>query len=148
MAQHSHDGYRPPFAGCVLGVGPDNFLYAYRTRYVLPTAWEEFNLSHPHNVFLDYAARLGLLGLVGFLWTQFAFWRQALPLFRTDDPTRRALVLGVVAAMVDVLAHGLVDMAVLNVDLALIYALLLGLMVRVEEDWSEDPQGGHMEGVR
>ncbi|MBN1486078.1 MAG: O-antigen ligase family protein, partial [Anaerolineae bacterium] len=31
----------------LLGVGPDNFLYAYRTRYVLPSAWEEFNLSHP-----------------------------------------------------------------------------------------------------
>ncbi len=132
----------------LLGVGPDNFLYAYRTRYVLPTAWEEFNLSHPHNVFLDYAARLGLLGLAGFLWTQFAFWRQALPLFRTDDPARRALVLGIVAAMVDVLAHGLVDMAVLNVDLALIYALLLGLMVRVEEDWREDPPGGDKGGVR
>jgi hypothetical protein len=31
----------------LLGVGLDNFLYQYRTHYVLPTAWEEFNLSHP-----------------------------------------------------------------------------------------------------
>ena len=49
----------------ILGVGPDNFLYAYRTRYVLPTAWEEFNLSHPHNIVMDFAARLVVLGLDG-----------------------------------------------------------------------------------
>ena len=36
----------------LLGVGPDNFLYAYRTRYVLPSAWEELGLSHPHNIAL------------------------------------------------------------------------------------------------
>ena len=42
-----------------LGVGPDNFLYAYRTRYVLPSAWQELNLSHPHNLILDLATRWG-----------------------------------------------------------------------------------------
>ncbi len=59
----------------LLGVGPDNFLYAYRSRYVLPTAWEEFNLSHPHNVVLDFATRLGLPGLAIFVWMQVVFWR-------------------------------------------------------------------------
>ena len=113
----------------IFGVGPDNFLYAYRTRYVLPTAWEEFNLSHPHNIVLDFAVRLGLPGLVAFLWTQFAFWRAALPLrFRTDRATR-ALGIGVAAAMVNVLAHGLVDAGYFLIDLALVYMLLLGLVV-------------------
>ena len=35
------------------GVGPDNFLYAYRSAYILPTAWQEPNLNHPHNWALD-----------------------------------------------------------------------------------------------
>ncbi len=48
----------------LLGVGPDNFLYAYRTRYVLPSGWQELNLSHPHNIFLDLWTRLGLVGVV------------------------------------------------------------------------------------
>ena len=45
------------------GVGLDGFLYAYRSRYVLPSAWEEPNLSHPHNLLLDAWTRLGLAGV-------------------------------------------------------------------------------------
>ncbi len=46
-----------------LGVGPDNFLYAYRSFYILPQAWQEPNLNHPHNWILDWWTRLGLPGL-------------------------------------------------------------------------------------
>ena len=45
------------------GVGPDNFLYAYRSGYILPQAWQEPNLNHPHNWLLDWWTRLGLIGL-------------------------------------------------------------------------------------
>jgi O-antigen ligase len=51
-----------------LGVGPDNFLYAYRTRYVLPSVWQELNLSHPHNLLLDLWTRLGIAGLLAGGW--------------------------------------------------------------------------------
>jgi len=63
-----------------LGVGLDNFLYQYRGRYILPAAWQEPDLSHPHNVLLDYGCRLGMLGLVAGVWMQVAFWRLALGL--------------------------------------------------------------------
>ena len=36
------------------GAGLDQFLYLYRSRYILPDAWREPDLSHPHNYFLDY----------------------------------------------------------------------------------------------
>ena len=65
------------------GVGPDNFLYAYRGRYLRPEAWQEPSLSHPHNVMLDFAARLGLIGLGMFIWMQIAFWVTA---FRATAP--------------------------------------------------------------
>ena len=39
-------------------VGLDNFLYAYRGRYILDAAWQEPNLNHPHNIVLDFATRL------------------------------------------------------------------------------------------
>jgi O-antigen ligase len=42
----------------LLGVGLNNFLYQYRTRYILPEAWQEPDLSHPHNVILDFGTRL------------------------------------------------------------------------------------------
>ena len=111
-----------------LGVGLDNFLYQYRSRYILPAAWQEPGLSHPHNVLLDYASRLGLVGLVAGLWLQIAFWWQALPLRRLADPDRRALALGLMGSMVNFLAHGLVDASYFVIDLAFAFFLALGVI--------------------
>ncbi|HQE93381.1 MAG TPA: O-antigen ligase family protein [Anaerolineae bacterium] len=120
----------------LLGVGPDNFLYAYRTRYVLPTAWEEFNLAHPHNVVMDFAARLGILGLMTFVGLQVSFWRQVWPLRTSANPELRALALGVMASMADFLAHGMVDASYFVIDLAFVFFLSLALGVWLEEDQS------------
>ncbi len=117
-----------------LGVGPDNFLYAYRTRYVLPTAWEEFNLAHPHNVVLDFAARLGVGGLAFLVWLQVCFWRRALPLRRQPDAVSRALILGAMGSMADFLGHGLVDASYFVIDLAFVFCFTLALVV-----WLENP---------
>ena len=131
----------------LLGVGLDNFLYAYRGRYIRPAAWQEPNLSHPHNIILDFWSRLGLLGLAAGLWLQAAFWRLALPLRRLSGPgepdasspaerdasshDERALALGLMGGMVDLLAHGLVDNSVFLVDLSFAFFLTLGLMVHL-----------------
>ena len=114
----------------LFGVGPDNFLYAYRGRYLLPEAWQESALSHPHNVILDFAARLGLIGLGVFLWMQIAFWRTALSHIRhhASQPEYRALLIGLAASMVDFLTHGLVDAAYFVVDLAFVFMLTLALI--------------------
>ncbi len=59
----------------LLGVGPDNFLYAYRSAYMLPTAWQEPNLNHPHNLLLDWWTRLGIPGLLlGLTWLGLGTW--------------------------------------------------------------------------
>ncbi len=144
----------------LLGVGPDNFLYAYRSRYVLPTAWEEFNLSHPHNVGMDFATRLGVLGLMIFVWMQILFWWRALPLRHRDqtaNPTTdnghlpqsnigqhtsiapaasvasTALALGMMGSMVDFLAHGLVDASYFVIDLAFVYFLSFAVVAWISE---------------
>ena len=59
----------------LFGVGLDNFLYAYRGRYILDAAWQEPNLNHPHNIILDFATRLGLLGLLAGGWMIFVLAR-------------------------------------------------------------------------
>ena len=106
----------------LLGVGPGNYLDAYRTRYVLPSAWEEFNLEHAHNMLLDHWTRLGLLGVVAGLAVQVTFWSQVRRTIGED-----ALVLGLVGAMAALLAHGLVDNAVFFPDLALTFFLMLAM---------------------
>ena len=113
----------------VLGVGLDNFLYQYRTHYVLPTAWEEFNLSHPHNLVLDSWLRLGLPGLVVLFWLLVAFFRSGwLAYRRLPESGEMLLVLGLMGGMVYAVAHGLVDNAFFLVDLAYVFMLMLALI--------------------
>jgi O-antigen ligase len=112
----------------LLGVGPDNFLYHYRGRYILPAAWEEPHLSQAHNVLLDYATRMGVMGVAVGVWFQVAFWRLVLPLRRLQNPDHRALALGLMCSMVNFLAHGLVDASYFLVDLAFVFFLTLGVV--------------------
>lgn len=108
-----------------LGIGLDNFLYQYRTRYILPEAWQEPNLSHPHNLVLDFGTRLGLGGIVVLLWLQIAFWRNAWRLYQKRP---NALLLGLMGSMVVFLAHGLVDNSYFLVDLAFAFFLTVGVV--------------------
>ncbi len=108
-----------------LGVGLDNFLYQYRTRYILPEAWQEPNLSHPHNLILDFGTRLGIGGIAILVWLPFAFWRTGLRWYRRRPAP---LVLGLLGSMAVILAHGLVDHAYFLVDLAFVFFLILGVV--------------------
>ena len=112
-----------------LGVGPDNFLYQYRGRYILPCAWQEPHLSHAHNILLTYATRLGIPGLAAALWLHVSFWQQGLRALR--DPAnrdRRTLVLGLAGSMAYATAHGMVDASAFFADLAVAFLLALALV--------------------
>lgn len=123
-----------------LGVGPDNFLYQYRGRYILPSAWQEPHLSHAHNLLLTYATRLGLPGLIAGLWLQGAFWRRGLALRRPLERDRRALLLGLMGSMAYAAAHGLVDASVFFVDLALSFLMVLGLVQSLQGNTGNEQQ--------
>ncbi len=125
------------------GVGPDNFLYQYRGRYILPSAWQEPDLSHPHNILLDYGCRLGIPGLIAGTWLQVAFWRLALPLRRLNRPDDQALALGLMASMLGFLAHGLVDASYFVVDLAFVFFLTLGVV-----HWLAAQEKGERHGIK
>ncbi|MCR4406539.1 MAG: O-antigen ligase family protein [Anaerolineae bacterium] len=117
------------------GVGLDNFLYQYRTRYVLPAAWQELNLSHPHNLVLDFWVRLGALGVVVLVWLEIAFFRRGLAIYKkTAFPPVKALVAGLMASMVAAMAHGLIDQGFFLVDLAFVFMLTLGLLSPLESE--------------
>ncbi|MBC7811871.1 MAG: O-antigen ligase family protein [Burkholderiales bacterium] len=112
------------------GLGLDQFLYAFRGHYILPDAWQEPDLSHPHNILLDFWVRLGLLGAVVLVWIQIAFWRAAFHAYRKlrdSDPLYFAIIVGAMGSMIDLLAHGLIDNSIYVNDLALVFVLLLAL---------------------
>jgi O-antigen ligase len=116
----------------IFGVGLDNFLYQYREHYILPGALDDPNLSHPHNVVLDFWARLGILGVAAFVWIEAAFFRVAWHIYTRGATEDRALALGLMAAMVYVLAHGLLDQSFFLVDLAYVFMLVVGVVRRLQ----------------
>jgi O-antigen ligase len=115
----------------LLGVGPDNFLYAYRTRYVMPDAWEELNLNHPHNVGLDLWTRLGLVGLAAGVWLLAATALRGWRLYRRGSGAMWPLALGLLGGLAAALAHGLIDNSLFLVDLMALLMLSAGLFQRL-----------------
>ena len=111
------------------GVGLDNFLYQYRTRYILPSAWQEPNLSHPHNLFLDFGTRLGLGGILILFWLLAQFWFSAIQTYRRlPSGVTKAIILGLMGSMLTFLTHGLIDNSYFLVDLAYTFFLTIGLV--------------------
>jgi O-antigen ligase len=112
------------------GIGLDQFLYEYRGVYILPDAWEEPNLSHPHNILLDFWLRFGILGVfylivtVGLLticlYRLLNHYRQNTELF--------AVTVGLAGSLSTIVAHGLVDNSIFVIDLAYVFMMLLGMM--------------------
>ncbi len=120
----------------ITGVGLDQFLYEYRGRYILPSAWQQPDLSQPHNFLLNYWVRLGLVGLAAGVWMQVAFWRLAWNTqrrLRAVDPGARALAAGLMGSMAAMIAHGMVDEVHFVIDLAYIFFMTLGLMHQLGE---------------
>lgn len=115
-----------------LGIGLDNFLYLYRGRYILDAAWQEPNLSHPHNIILDFATRLGLLGLLAggwLIWEAFSALRRGIAQANAQWLPVAAGFAGSLAAM---LAHGLVDHSFFLIDLSFVFFLILGVAVWIQ----------------
>ncbi len=120
-----------------LGVGLDNFLYAYRGRYILVEAWQEPNLNHPHNILLDFATRLGLLGLLSGGWligSAFHLLGRAVRRMHQLGRPWWAIAAGFLGGLVQMVVHGLVDHSFFLVDLAFIFFLMLGVGVWLREN--------------
>ena len=120
----------------ITGLGLDQFLYAYQGYYLRPDAWQEPNLSHPHNFLLDIWLRLGIMGIGVFLWLQITFWHFALHnvrVLRHIDPQLTSISIGIIGCMVSLLIHGLVDNSVFVLDLSYIFVFVLGIVSNIKE---------------
>lgn len=108
-----------------LGVGIGNYAAVY-DAYHLPRWYEA--LGHAHNVYLNFAAETGLLGLLAYLFFWLAALAHALRAAMSPDRFRAALAAGVLGALVHATVHNLFDnLWVQHIYLTL--ALLLALLV-------------------
>jgi O-antigen ligase len=116
----------------LLGIGLDNFLYRYPSLMPPDTAFEP-NLSHPHNLLLQFWLQLGLPGLVALGWLLWRFVRLAWPRAQAAIglPLDRALAVGALGSMTDFVAHGLVDNSYFLADMAIVFWLTLAVAAAV-----------------
>ena len=110
------------------GVGLDQFLTQYAPRYVNPAAWGERYTSHPHNLFLDFWARLGIMGLAWIAWTLSSLGLAVARAWRTTTDESRRLLIAAAIACAAGLTHGLVDNFYFLIDLAFVWWFLLALV--------------------
>lgn len=102
----------------VIGIGPDAFEVAYRevAPVVLGHAPLEWLVAKPHNLYLNLWVETGLLGLFGMLLALGLFLR------RTLGQTPATVYAAAVMAM---LAHGLVDTPIFKNDLAVMTVIII-----------------------
>ncbi|MHB8627344.1 MAG: O-antigen ligase family protein [Aggregatilineales bacterium] len=134
----------------ITGAGLDQFLYLYRSRYILPDAYREPDLSHPHNFFLDYWVSLGIAGVAILIALQITFWSYAFHTYRRvrqTEPLLAALCVGAMGSMADFLAHGLVDNSYFVVDLSFVFCLTMALVAWLRREAEAMPIQSELPGT-
>jgi O-antigen ligase len=115
------------------GIGLGQFPALYQTQAVriLGYAPYEWNMLHPHNLYLTMWLYLGLPGLVAFLWIIYLtvakswqhIWQFA---FCKVNETPKIRVLGLVLLLI-ILAHGCLDTPYFKNDLSLIFWMVVSV---------------------
>ncbi len=130
----------------VFGIGLDQFYSQYAPRYVAPAAWGERFTSHPHNLFLDFWTRLGIMGFAWLVWTLGTLATVAARGWRAKNGEGRRLLFAATIAAAAATAHGLVDNFYFLIDLAFVWWFLLALIaiasdeIGAEQEQAEDDE--------
>ncbi len=93
-------------------------------------------LIYPHNIFLNFWLEIGLLGLVAFIWLVIKFFKKGFQEYQSQKCSNAAsplaeywLKLGIMAAMITIIIHGLVDVPYFKNDLAVLFWVIIGLII-------------------
>ena len=107
----------------LFGIGLGNYEQA------MGPYWQDLTrVIYPHNIVLNFWATTGLLGLVAFGWLATRAFILAWSGWRRHPAPWRPYDLGVMLALVGMVAHGLVDVPFFKNDLSLEFWALLGIL--------------------
>jgi len=116
------------------GIGLDQFLAQNPTRYGIPEL-RFLVVSHPHNILLDAWLQLGLLGALVSVALVVSTLAAAIRLARCGrDGFSRVWGLALLAAMAEVVVHGMVDEGYFTGDLALTFWLIVAAVEVLRQD--------------
>ena len=99
----------------------------------MDAAWKEPDLNHPHNIIFDFATRLGFAGLAAGLFLFWSYARLVYKLPHTLTSNWRPIAIGLVAVLVYIVVHGLVDHSLFLVDLSFAFFFLFAIGVWLQE---------------
>lgn len=102
------------------GLGSFEAKYLGYARDLFPNPLET-NILHSHHLLFEWWINAGILGLIGFVGIVIQWLRQLL--ISPNYP----LTVGLLAAMVAILVHGLIDVSYFKNDLSAIFAIIVSL---------------------
>lgn len=111
------------------GIGPGLFQKYYLEYQVMFEPYLEWTTPQPHNIFLAFWLQTGLIGLVGFLWLLIRFFKTSFfcLMKNKDNCADKLLIIILMAAMIYILIHGLVDTTYWKNDLSIVFWLIIAL---------------------
>lgn len=96
----------------------------YRKKY-----WQPLEIYlYPHNIFFNFWVELGLAGLILFIWIIGKFIDIGTALIKNRYSHHGFLIAGLVAAMIVIVIHGLVDVPYFKNDLSVMFWVLIAMM--------------------
>ncbi|MFA6193273.1 MAG: O-antigen ligase family protein [Parcubacteria group bacterium] len=113
----------------LFGIGPGNFQEKYLEYQKYFPPYLEWSVPQPHNIFLAFWLESGLVGLAGFIILIFCFFRDNKKAFQLN----REFGMLLLAIMIYILVHGLVDTTYWRNDLAVVFWVVIAASIYLEE---------------
>lgn len=117
----------------LLGVGINNYtevMHDYDTTDIKLTSITRHQV---HNIFLQIAAEMGIVGLAIFIWLVLMVYKEGLSYIKSSESTMSGIVIGIIAGTTAFLIHGLVDAASLGNQLFLIFWFFTGIVIAIRK---------------
>jgi len=120
-------------ANPVIGIGLNNYTEVMDEYDTMEMGLASITRHQVHNIFLQIAAEMGIIGLAIFIWLIFMVFKEGLSYIKSSGGTTSSIVIGLVAGTAAFLIHGLVDAASLGNHLFLIFWIFAGLIVAIRK---------------
>jgi O-antigen ligase len=125
------------------GIGPGQFpaYYQFESVRILGHVPYEWNMLHPHNLYLAFWLNLGLAGIVSLIWLVWLMFMECLKYMRAFafgaiKEVPKIKIIGF-TLMLAILVHGFLDTPFFKNDLALLFWLIAAVIFLPRQKWNQ-----------
>lgn len=116
----------------IWGIGPGNFQDKYLEYQKYFPLYLEWAVPQPHNIFLAFWLQAGFLGLAGFVWLLFMWFKN----LRMGNKKEVRVISGLI--MIYILLHGIADTTYFKNDLAVVFWLVFFAGIKKSRSQEQD----------